>query len=330
MSSFEPVRVVVVGVGNFGRLHARTLEGLAEAELAGVVDTNPRAVESLRRDFAKLRSWRNIEEALEESNAEAFIVATQTNSHIDLAEKILRKGRTVLVEKPLAEDCASARRLAPHINGESSNFMAGHILLFAPEVRRLVSEIRERGDVRFISAARHRPAGISALYAGETPFTLTMVHDLYLACAFLEGREPTDLFGQLGQNAKGESDLALAELHWADGVWGSFTASFLTPKGMADDGFDRLEVFGGGWSARLRLNPQSIEIWTEKHEWPIGLNIHDDPGAPSGWLAEELRHLCRVVRGRAKVPVGARYCDAVQVQRWIEVLRQCAMKGSKC
>ena len=33
----QPVRIGVVGLGRFGRLHALTLSGLAEAELVGVV-----------------------------------------------------------------------------------------------------------------------------------------------------------------------------------------------------------------------------------------------------------------------------------------------------
>jgi predicted dehydrogenase len=179
-------------------------------------------------------------------------------------------------------------------------------------------------------AARHRPAGIGALFPGETPFSLTMVHDLYVACALMGGQEPVQLCAQMRSSAGGESDLAMAELRWPDDVWGSFTATFLTPKGMSEEGFDVLEVFGDGWAARLRLNPQPIEIWADRQHWPIGLNIYDDPRSPSGWLAEELRHFCRVVRGAAEVPLGARYSDAVQVLRWIEILERSAREESKC
>jgi len=46
--------------------------------------------------------------------------------------------------------------------------------------------------------------------------------------------------------------------------------------------------------------------------------------APSGMLAEEGRYFCRVVRGQAKVPKGARYEDALQIERWIARLEQSA------
>ena len=35
--AFSPVRIGVIGLGRFGRLHALTLAGLAEAELVGAV-----------------------------------------------------------------------------------------------------------------------------------------------------------------------------------------------------------------------------------------------------------------------------------------------------
>lgn len=44
----EPVRIGVVGLGNFGRLHAQTLHGLAEADLVGLVDSNPTALDAAR------------------------------------------------------------------------------------------------------------------------------------------------------------------------------------------------------------------------------------------------------------------------------------------
>jgi hypothetical protein len=98
----------------------------------------------------------------------------------------------------------------------------------------------------------------------------------------------------------------------------------LTPPGMPGDGFDRLEAFGRGWAARLELNPRPLTIWAERAEWPLALEIDDSPAAPSGWLAEELRHFCRVVRGQADVPFGARYQDGLRIMGWMERMERSA------
>jgi predicted dehydrogenase len=320
----QPVRIGVVGVGNFGRLHARTLAGLAEAELVALVDQRAERRSALERELPSVRSWADLGVAIRESGAEAWVVATQTSTHIALAEQILSSGAGVLLEKPLAPDLASAQRLAPLVAPDSHNLMLGHILLFATEFRRLWEEVRRRGPLAYLQATRHRPVGTTALFPGESPLRLLMVHDLYMALALTGGAEPIRAAARLHSSPNGNTDLALAELEWADGAWGSFAASFLTPPGMPADGFDRLELFGRDWAARLELNPRPLAIWAERAEWPLALEIDDDPAAPSGWLAEELRHFCRVMRGQAGVPFGARFEDGLRILGWLERLEQSA------
>jgi predicted dehydrogenase len=322
LNSAQPVRIGVVGVGNFGRVHARTLAGLAEAELVAVVDRSAERRGQLVSELPGVRGWPDLKLALRDSGAQAWVVATQTNTHIELAEQIMSSGASVLIEKPLAPDLATARRLEPLVAAGSRNLMLGHILLFAAEFRRLLAEAQRRGPLSYMQATRHRPIGTAALFPGESPLRLLMVHDLYLALALTGGAEPARMTARLHARPNGNPDLALAELEWADGAWASFAASFLTPPGMPGDGYDRLEVFGQGWAARLDLNPRPLTIWGERAEWPLALNIDDDPAAPSGWLADELRHFCRVVRGLADVPLGARFEDGLRIMGWLERLER--------
>ena len=315
----QPVRIGLVGAGNFGRLHARTLAGLAEAELVALVDRHEASLAKIGRGLPDVPRWTGLSQALLEAEAEAWVVATRTESHVPLAEQILAAGGAALIEKPLAESLAAARRLEPLAGPAANRVMLGHILLFAPEFRHLLQEVHHRPPVIHFHSVRHRPINTAEIYQ-ETPLRLLMVHDLYLAFALMDGEEPRQLSARLHPRAGGGYDLARAELDWASGTWGSFTASFLTPPGMAADGFDRLELFGQGWAAQLRLNPQPLEIWAERAEWPLSLNIQADPTAPSGWLAEELRHFCRVVRGQAEIPLGARLADGLRIQGWLEQL----------
>src|SRR5207249_12331872 len=129
----------------------------------------------------------------------------------------------------LSSDSATAERLAPLIATESANFMMGHIVLFAPEFQRLARECRQRTPIKYFHAVRHRPVTTADFYPEDNPFRLTMVHDLYLALMLMDAAEPVRLSGKLHPRAGGGFDLALAEIHWPDEVWGSFAASFLTP-----------------------------------------------------------------------------------------------------
>jgi predicted dehydrogenase len=322
--SLAPVRFGVVGVGGFGLWHALTLRGLAEAELVGLVDTSDASLKRAAEAFPGVRVCGVLEDALRDTDTEAWVIATRTDSHVPIAETLLRAGKRVLVEKPLAPDVASAERLEPLVAADSSNLMAGHVVLFAPLFRRLLDEVHARGPLKYFHLARHRPVDHNTRYPEETPLRLTMVHDLYMALALTRGGEPTRFWARLHRRSDGGSDLAVAQLEWPSGAWGQFTASFLTPMSQAT-GTDRIELFGDNWSAALELNPQPLVIHdADRTAWPVGIDMVPDPQAPTGWLAEELRCFCRVVRGVEAVPVGARYEDALRVQRWMDALEASA------
>lgn len=317
---FEPVRVGVVGLGRFGRLHALTLARLAEADLAGVVARREASIEQLRRDLPSVEGWANLDEAIAQSGAEAWVVACTTSEHVRVATRLLSAGKKVLLEKPIAESLDEAEQLRPLVDADSSNLMLGHIVLFNSEFRALRDEVRRHGKLRFIDCVRHRPATIVKDFPGENPLHAAMVHDLYMAQAIVGTEEPIRYSAQYRRLPDGAIDLAMAQLHWPDGTVGSFKASYLTPAGMAPRGFDRMEVFGDGWSARIEPNPRPINVWDTQAHWPMALEIRADAAGATGMMAEELRHFCRVVRGIEPIVAGASYFDALQVQRWLERL----------
>lgn len=318
--AIQPVKIGVIGLGRFGRLHSLTLAGLAEAELIGVVARRQASLDNLRRELPEVRGWLDLDQAIAESGAEAWVVACSTADHVVVATKLLQAGKRVLLEKPISESLTEAESLARLVNAESSNLVIGHIVLFNSEFKQLREEAARRGGLSFIDCVRHRPASIVKDFPGEDPLQAAMVHDLYAVQVLMNRTDPERFSSQFHRTESGAVDLALAQLQWSDGTLASFAASYLTPTGMPPRGFDRMEVFGRGWSARISPNPRPIEVWDERASWPMPLEIRADIGGPSGMMAEELRCFCRVVRGVESVPVGATYADALQVQRWMDRL----------
>ncbi len=315
------VKTAVVGLGRFGRLHSLTLAGLAEAELVGIVARRQESVDAIAGELPGVPGWTSPERAIDECDAEAWVVACTTAAHVEVTRALLDAGKTVLLEKPISESLEEARSLAPLVREDSSNLMIGHIVLFNSEFRQLQQEVQQRGSIAYIDCVRHRPASIVRDFRGENPLHAAMVHDLYVAQALLNRAEPSDFNCEYHRTASGDIDLAHARLSWPDGTVASFAASYLTPAGMPPRGFDRMEVFGDGWAARLEPNPRAIEVWDDdRASWPMALEIRTDASGPTGMMAEELRCFCRVARGVEPVPVGATYFDALQVQEWLDRL----------
>jgi len=318
--SLAPVKVGVLGLGRFGRLHALTLACLAEADLVALVARRQASLDALAPELPGVPGWTSLQQALAESTAEAWVVACTTAAHVPVVRALLEAGKTVLLEKPVADNLEEARSLAPLVRPDSSNLMIGHIVLFNSEFQQLRVEARQRGALAYIDCVRHRPASIVGAFPGENPLHAVMVHDLYATQALVNRTDPVHYSARFHRTGAGEVDLAVAQLQWSDGLLASFAASYLTPGGMPPRGFDRMEVFGTGWSARINPNPRPIEVWGERAHWPMALEIRADVTGATGMMAEELRCFCRVVRGQQSVPVGATYGDALQVQQWMDRL----------
>ena len=110
-STSQPVKVGVVGLGRFGRLHALTLAGLAEAELVALVARRQQSLDALSAELQGVPGWTNLEQAIEQSGAQAWVVACTTSSHVAVARLLLQAGKKVLLEKPIADELADAQSL---------------------------------------------------------------------------------------------------------------------------------------------------------------------------------------------------------------------------
>jgi predicted dehydrogenase len=128
------IRVAVVGAGVFGRHHLRVLNQSLNATLVGVVDADPEraamaAAEHNCLTFATLGELKG--------NVDAAVVATPTSLHAEVGCELLESGIDVLVEKPIAADLASARRLVDTAAEHERILQIGHLERFNPAVAAL-------------------------------------------------------------------------------------------------------------------------------------------------------------------------------------------------
>ena len=123
--------MAVVGVGTFGRQHARVLAGLAGVELTAVYDSDPARAEQAAREFgcAVARSWDEVAQ-----RADAATIAVPTSAHAEAGTELVERGLDVLVEKPLAPDLAAADRLIEAAAAHGRILQVGHLERFNPAV----------------------------------------------------------------------------------------------------------------------------------------------------------------------------------------------------
>jgi predicted dehydrogenase len=136
-------------MGGWGRWWAkRMLTQVPEIELAGCVDTDPRAlalaVEQL--GVPAERCHPSLEAGLAAVDVDAVLVATTLASHVPVVRTALEAGRHVLVEKPFAPTLAEAGELVALAESRGLALMVSQNYRFYPAVR-AVAELVRSGEL---------------------------------------------------------------------------------------------------------------------------------------------------------------------------------------
>jgi predicted dehydrogenase len=133
-----PPRILLVGVGAFGKKHLATLlklQGEGKLTLAGAVVKSEKSKRLIARKYGVRTSTKLTKKLLEE--IEAVDIATPYQSHFKLVKTCLPLAH-VFVEKPVTETRAEAEALAKLQKNSGKILMAGHIFRFHPVVTRFV------------------------------------------------------------------------------------------------------------------------------------------------------------------------------------------------
>ena len=214
-------QVAIVGAGRMGRLHARVLSEMPGTQLVGVVDVNPAAARSLatQRDCLGVTDAR---ELLDKVNA--AIIAVPTVHHVAAAWPFVEAGKDVLIEKPLADDLAAARKLIDLARRTGSRVQVGHTERFNPAV---VALGKHHIQPKFIEANRISPFTFRSADVGVV--LDMMIHDLDLVLMLV--RSPVVSVEAVGINVIGaHEDICNARLTFASGCVANVTASRLAVK----------------------------------------------------------------------------------------------------
>ena len=157
------MKLAVLGLGFMGSVHARAIG----PRLAAAFDSDPRklagdltAVKGNLEgaggtlDFNAVTQYESIDALLADPAIDAVDICLPTDLHEPVALRALRAGKHVLVEKPMALDGASARRIIAEAEARSRTLMCAQVLRFMPEYVALRDALAVLGDAR--SAHFHR------------------------------------------------------------------------------------------------------------------------------------------------------------------------------
>ena len=215
--SERPIRVAVIGVGDFGRNHVRVYRELEGAELVGVVDADQ---DRARRVAGELgtRVLPGLE-ALPAERVQAVSLAVPTVEHARLGCQLLAIGLDLLVEKPMAASVEEAEVLIAAAARHGRILQIGHVERFNPAVTAALGIV-----TRPMFFEVHRLGVFSARSLDVDVIYDVMIHDLDVVLALVNA-PVTDLKAVGIPVVTDKVDIAHARLEFATGTVANLTAS---------------------------------------------------------------------------------------------------------
>ena len=217
----DVLRVALIGGGHMGRHHARIYGQLPRCELVAVVDKDLERATKLTEQHGGTPVTRVADVP---GKLDAVTVAVPTVYHAEVALPLLEQGVSVLIEKPLAPDVATAKQLLDAARRSKGVLQVGHSERFNPVVQAML-----RLDVqpKFIETHRISPFTFRSADVGVV-FDM-MIHDIDIVLHLVRDREYT--IDAVGVNVLGEpEDVANARVRFGNGAVANLTASRLALK----------------------------------------------------------------------------------------------------
>jgi len=127
VESFK-TKVSVIGAGNMGINHARVFNSLGCLDY--IIDTDSSRRKFLLKNYEEAK----IKSSIEDTDSDAYVIATPTTSHFEIAKKLLNKNKHILIEKPVCMSVEEGEKLVSLAENKNSKIAVGHVERFNPAV----------------------------------------------------------------------------------------------------------------------------------------------------------------------------------------------------
>ena len=217
----RPIRVAVIGVGYFGRFHARHYAAHPGAELVAVVNTDAPLAEAVAAEFGgvPLTDYRDVL-----GKVDAVSVAVPTSIHFPVVRDCLDAGLHVLVEKPITPDLESADQLCRIADVNDLILQVGHIERHSATFAALKQTVSNPTLIEAHRLSTWTPR------ANDVDVVLDlMIHDIDMVLDLV--RSPITFVDAVGLSVVTPiDDVVNARLGFANGVKANLTASRIAPQ----------------------------------------------------------------------------------------------------
>jgi predicted dehydrogenase len=291
------VKLGIVGAGIWGSNHALALTTHPRGNVVIICDHDAGRARTLAEKYGC--DWTTSLDELAASDVEAVTIATPDHLHRDPTLVMLRAGKHVMVEKPLATSVADALAMVEAAEQAGALFMVDFHARWHPLFMG-AKDYLERGDLgppvmayARLSDTIYVPTEMLAWSGKSGPEWFLFPHTMDVV-RWLFGRDPVEVYakgyrGVLERNGVTCWDAIQALVEFEGKAFCTFETSWIVPNSYTNVVDNRLSLYGEKGGLELKNEP-SLWAFTDRFHTPFSSQPVTRYGKAWGFQYESIRY----------------------------------------
>ena len=217
------LKIGVFGVGHLGKFHLNNWKEIKDAEVIGFFEPNDKTAAEVAEKY-KLKRFTNADELINLSDA--VDIVAPTNHHFSLCESVIRKGKHVFVEKPLANTIEEGKILLRMVREADIKMQVGHVERFNPAFLALKDMKLQPMFIEVHRLAQFNPRGTEVSVILDL-----MIHDIDIILSIVDS-EVRNIFASGVAVLTETPDIANVRIEFNNGCVANLTSSRISMKKM--------------------------------------------------------------------------------------------------
>lgn len=254
MPSYSDLNLAVIGTGEWGKNHIRVSRELGVLKKICDID------ESRLKYFNSLYGvdyTTSFEDIVNDKDIDAVTLVVPASLHYKMAKELIKKGKHVLIEKPISRTVAEAEEIMKLAKKNDVVVCIGHVFRYNVALQH-IKELIKKGKLGDIQLIISRRMGLRTPRPDCGVILDFAIHDVDIAKFLMDEKIPKVVHAVKSNPLKRKyEDFGNIVLRF-DGVLADISVSWLTPTKIRD-----LMIVGSKKSVVLDYSTQEIKIFDQ-------------------------------------------------------------------
>jgi predicted dehydrogenase len=228
------MKIGVLGVGHLGRIHCKLIKEISNFELVGFYDPNEENAQRAITEFG-LKRFENDDELI--AAVECVDIVTPTVYHFEAAQKAVKNGKHVFVEKPITQTVEEAKTLLQLSHEGNVKIQVGHVERFNPAFEKAQPYLMNPMFIETHRLAQFNPRGTDVSVVLDL-----MIHDIDIVLSIVNSPVKTVTASGVAV-VSSTPDICNARIEFNNGCVANLTASRISMKNMRKSRFFQRDAY---------------------------------------------------------------------------------------